>query len=65
MDKFAWIEAFVTQMRRRGAQTEAWRLVDRAEELYDSWSDYHPALVAMVERQFSFAGDAMPAFLKK
>jgi len=65
VDKFAWIEAFVTQMRQGDAQTEAWRLVDRAEELYDSWSDYHPALVAMVERQFSFADDAMPAFLKK
>ncbi len=61
MDRSAWIDAFVTQMRRRGVHAEAWRLVDRAEELYDSWSDYPPALVAIVEEQFTFADDELPS----
>jgi hypothetical protein len=56
-DKFAWIDAFVMGMNCLGVSAEPWQLVDMAEDLYETWWEYHPALVAKVERQLGALDD--------
>ncbi len=56
LDKFAWIDAFVMRMNGLGVRAEPWQLVDMAEDLYETWREYHPALVAKVESQLGALG---------